>query len=159
MLRSLLDTGAATFDGEFHHVAVDSLGVRPAQARVPFLLGGHGRRVVALAARHADIFQFTGLTHGEDGVPAPGGFALDDVRQRARWLEDAAGDRDIERSALVQVVHVGAGADEAIAGLVDRFGTERGRSWPRRRSCSSAPSTRSSTRSSACAPSSASRTS
>jgi probable F420-dependent oxidoreductase len=126
VLRSLLDTDAATFDGEFHHVAVESLGVRPTQAHVPFLIGGYGRRVVSLAAQHADIFQFTGLTHGEGGAPQPGGFALADVRVRADWLTEAAGDRDgaIERSALVQVLHVGADADAEIAGLVERFGAD-----------------------------------
>ncbi len=124
VLRSLLDTDAATFDGEFHHIAVESLGIRPAQARVPFLIGGHGPRVVALAGRHADIFQFTGLTHGEGGAPQPGGFALADLLQRAEWLTQAAGarDGDIERSALVQVLHIGAGADEKIAELVTRLG-------------------------------------
>jgi probable F420-dependent oxidoreductase len=125
VLRSLLDTDAATFDGEFHHVALGSLGVRPVQARVPFLLGGQGRRVVAIAGELADIFQFTGLTHGEGGVPAPGGFALADVRRRAAWLTEAAGERDgaIERSALVQVLHVGDGADERVAELSSRFAT------------------------------------
>lgn len=125
VLRSLLDTDAATFDGEFHHIAVESLGIRPAQAHVPFLIGGHGPRVVALAARHADIFQFTGLTHGAGGTPQPGGFALADLRRRAEWLSSAAGPRDgdIERSALVQVLHIGAGADEQIAELVARLGT------------------------------------
>jgi probable F420-dependent oxidoreductase len=122
VLRSLLDTGTASFDGEYHHVAVEALGVRPARDHVPFLIGGHGRRVVELAARHADIFQFTGLVHGEGGVPTPGGFALDDVRQRARWIDEAAGDRAVERSVLVQVLHVGPGADEVTAGLVERFG-------------------------------------
>ena len=124
VLRSLLDTDAATFDGEFHHVAVESLGVRPGQEHVPFLIGGHGRRVVGLAAQYADIFQFTGLTHGERGAPQPGGFALADLLQRAAWFTEAVGPRDaaVERSALVQVLHIGAGADEEIAGLVERFG-------------------------------------
>jgi probable F420-dependent oxidoreductase len=124
VLRALLDTGTATFDGEFHHVAVDSLGVRPAREHVRFLIGGNGRRVVALAARHADIFQFTGLVHGEGGVPTPGGFAIEDVRQRAEWLAAAAGDRldAIERSALVQTVHVGPGADAAVAARAERYG-------------------------------------
>jgi probable F420-dependent oxidoreductase len=123
VLRTVLDTGAVTFDGEFHHLAVEDLGVRPA-GRVPFLIGGHGRRMVALAARHADIFQFTGLVHAEGGRPTPGGFPLADVRERAAWLSADAGarDADIERSALVQVVHVGAGADEAAAEIVARFG-------------------------------------
>jgi len=126
VVRSLLDSDAAAFDGEFHHVHVESLGIRPAQEHVPFLIGGHGRRVVALAARHADIFQFTGLTHGERGAPQPGGFAVADLQRRADWLTAAAGgrDADIERSALVQVLHLGDGADEAMAGLVERFSAD-----------------------------------
>ena len=109
-LRSLLDTGSAEMDADNHHLAISDLGVRPVQAHVPLLIGGHGRRVVGIAARHADIFQFTGLTHGEGGEPSAGGFGIEDVRRRSRWLEEAAGDRlaDIERSALVQLVDIGA---------------------------------------------------
>jgi probable F420-dependent oxidoreductase len=130
VVRSLLDTGAASFQGEHHHVELDKLGVQPAAARVPFLIGGHGRRVVSLAARHADIFQFTGLHHGEGGVPNGGGFALAHVIERGRWLGEAAavaGDRDasIERSILVQATYVG---DEGAAKLdeaVERFRLDR----------------------------------
>lgn len=125
VLRALLDTGSSTFDGEFHHVTVTDLGIRPTADHVPFLIGGNGRRVVALAARHADIFQFTGLVHGEGGVPTPGGFGFADVRRRAEWLASDAGDRldSIERSALIQVLHVGPGADEAIVAMAERFAT------------------------------------
>jgi alkanesulfonate monooxygenase SsuD/methylene tetrahydromethanopterin reductase-like flavin-dependent oxidoreductase (luciferase family) len=124
VLRSLLDDGAATFRGAHHQIAVDDFGIRPVQHHVPFLIGGHGKRVVGIAARHADIFQFTGLTHGEGGKPAPGGFPIDAIRERSRWLEEEAGDRhaDIERSALVQVVHVGKGADELMEANAQRFG-------------------------------------
>lgn len=89
---------------------------------VPFLVGGHGRRVIGLAARFADVFQFTGLTHGERGAPSGGGFALDEVIERNRWLTEAAGDRDadIERSVLVQYLHVGDGAPSS-DDLADRF--------------------------------------
>lgn len=127
VLRSLLDHGSATFDGQHHHVALDDLGVRPIQARVPLLIGGFGRRVVAIAARDADIFQFTGLTHGEGGVPGAAGFAIADVEQRHRWLIEAAGDRgpQIERSILVQATHVGAGADQQIDQLAARFHLDR----------------------------------
>ncbi len=122
ILRSLLDTGAVAVDGEHEHANLADLGVRPTQDHVPFLIGGHGRRVVALAGRYADIFQFTGLTHGERGAPSGGGFALDQVLERSRWLEEAAGDRHdrIERSALVQFTHVGDDAPAA-ADLSDRF--------------------------------------
>ena len=88
-LRSLLDTGAVEMDGDHHHLAISDLGVRPVQEHVPLLIGGHGRRVVAIAARHADIFQFTGLTHGEGGEPSAGGFGIEDVRRRSRWLQEA----------------------------------------------------------------------
>jgi alkanesulfonate monooxygenase SsuD/methylene tetrahydromethanopterin reductase-like flavin-dependent oxidoreductase (luciferase family) len=80
--------------------------------------------VVGIAARHADIFQFTGLTHGEGGEPSAGGFGIDDVRRRARWLQEAAGERlaDIEMSALVQLVDIGADAgDDQIAATAERF--------------------------------------
>ncbi len=109
VLRALLDDGAVDHDGDHESIHVDDIGVTPLQDRVPFLVGGHGRRVVGLAGRHADIFQFTGLTHGTDGAPSAGGFAMADVIQRSRWLGEAAGDRNpaIERSSLVQFTSVG----------------------------------------------------
>jgi probable F420-dependent oxidoreductase len=125
IVRDLLDTGASHHSGEHHTVAVDDLGVRPVQERVPILIGGFGRRVIGIAAQHADIFQFTGLSDLPDGTMAVTGFALDTVAERARWFADAAGDRDaeIERSALVQVVHVGEGAPSR-AELADRFSVD-----------------------------------
>jgi probable F420-dependent oxidoreductase len=126
-LRALLDTGSIELDGNHHRLHVTDLGIRPEQARMPILVGGHGRRVIAAAAPVADIFQFTGLTHAEDGTPQPRGFGLDSVAERARWLREAAGDRDdqIERSILVQATHVGAGADEAADGVAARLGGDR----------------------------------
>lgn len=123
IVRSLLDTGAADVDGDHHHVHLESLGVRPAAERVPFLVGGHGRRVVGLAGRFADIFQFTGLHHGEGGVPNGGGFAIEEVEERSRWLTAAADDRDadIERSILVQATYVGDDAGRKLDELVERF--------------------------------------
>lgn len=124
IVRSLLDTGAVDFDGEFHHVSVADLGVRPVRHRVPFLIGGHGRALVSVAARFADIFQFTGLVHGQDGTPTPAGFALEAVRRRAAWLGESERNPLIERSALIQVSHVGRGADAARADIAQRFGVD-----------------------------------
>lgn len=109
ILRGLLDDGALTFDGEHESIKMDDLGIEPQQERVPFLIGGHGRRVVRLAGQYADVFQFTGLTHGEGGAPTAGGFALVDLVERSRLLTEAAGARDgqIERSALVQITGLG----------------------------------------------------
>ena len=126
-LRALLDTGSAAFEGVHHQLAIDDLGIRPVQQRVPFLIGGHGKRVVGIAARHADIFQFTGLTHGEGGEPSLGGFSLEALTERSGWLGEAAGDRsaEIERSALVQFVHVGDDADRQIDETAERFELSR----------------------------------
>jgi len=123
VLRSLLDTGASHLDGTHHQIRLDDLGIRPAQGRVPFLIGGHGRRVVRIAARYADIFQFTGLSHGEDGRPSAGGFALEALRERAAWLAEAAGDRvdAIERSALVQMTDIAADATNRADEAAERF--------------------------------------
>jgi probable F420-dependent oxidoreductase len=122
-VRTLLDDGAATVDGSFVRLAIEDLGVRPTQTHVPLLVGGHGRRVVGVAARHADIFQFTGLTHDPaTGAPGPGGFGWATVAERARWLTEAAGDRDVERSVLVQVTHLGHDADAARRAVADRMG-------------------------------------
>jgi len=122
IVRELLDTGACHREGEHHTVAIDDLGIRPVQARVPILIGGFGRRVIGIAARHADILQFTGLGDRPDGTMEVTGFALDAVAERAGWLTEAAGDRDaeIERSSLVQFVHVGDDAPPA-RDIAERF--------------------------------------
>jgi probable F420-dependent oxidoreductase len=126
VLRQLLDTGRCHHTGTDHHLAVDDLGVRPVQPHVPFLVGGHGRRVVEIAARRADIFQYTGLTHGEGGAPSAGGFDLEALDLRTRWLEEAAGDRgpDLERSVLVQMTRIGPDVGGQLAELADRFGVD-----------------------------------
>ena len=125
VLRELLDNGAVEHDGEHESVHIDDIGVSPIQSRVPFLVGGHGRRVVQLAAEHADICQFTGLTHGKGGAPTAGGFPLGDVVERSSWLSAAAGDRDsaIERSALVQFAACGDDTP-SVSELADRFELE-----------------------------------
>jgi probable F420-dependent oxidoreductase len=125
VLRDLLDTGACHRTGEHHTIDIDEFGVAPTQGHVPFLIGGYGRRMVRIAGRYADIFQFTGLVHDEEGNPTARGFALDQVIERARWLDEAAGDRNdaIERSSLVQMTHIGGDAP-SVSELAQRFETD-----------------------------------
>lgn len=126
-VRSLLDEGSVEAQGVHHRLAVEDLGVRPLQSHVPLLVGGHGPRVVGLAGRLADIFQFTGLTHSDDGTIQAGGFALEAVVERSEWLSEAAGERDrtIERSLFVQGVAIGSGAESAIDRTAGRLGLPR----------------------------------
>ncbi len=122
-LRDLLDSGASKVAGQHRSIDVEDLGVRPAQDRVPFLIGGHGRRVVGIAGRHSDIFQYTGLTHGPDGSPGPGGVRMSDLIQRRVWLEEAAADRfdAIECSALVQRTSVSSDTDAEREEVLERW--------------------------------------
>ncbi len=122
VLRSLLTDGAAEHDGAHESIHIADIGIAPIQERLPFLVGGHGRRVVGIAGRHADIFQFTGLTHARDGTPQAGGFAVEDLLRRSEWLAESAGERhpSIERSALVQFAACGGDAPSS-ATLADRF--------------------------------------
>ena len=130
VLRSLLDGHAVDHRGDHLVVSLETLGIE-VPGRVPILVGGHGRRVVSLAGRHADIFQFTGLVHDPvDGTISTGGFDLAALDRRAGWLAEAAGDRidEIERSALVQVTQIGDDAatiDAAYGGLGQRTGLAR----------------------------------
>ncbi len=123
VLRALLDGGSCAFDGDHHRIAIDDLGIEPVQERLPILVGGNGRRVVGLAGRYADIFQYTGLTFGPDGADTSG-MAPAELVKRRDWLDAAAGDRidSIERSALVQRLDIGPDGTTTLAEISERVG-------------------------------------
>ncbi len=126
-LRSLLDDGATTYEGNHFTLEIQDLGVRPVQPRVPILIGGHGHRLVSMAARKADIFQFTGMTHDpQTGQLTAGGFARNIVAQRHEWVRAAARERydHLELSTLAQQTKVGAGAAEARTAAATRMKIE-----------------------------------
>lgn len=106
IVTSLLETGAARSDGAYR-VAVDALGVSCVQQpRPPILIGGFRPRVLALAARHAEIVQLTGLElDGKGGVRFGDATRATAVAQ-ARRVAATAGERDPELSVFVQRVEV-----------------------------------------------------
>ncbi len=131
-LRSGLDRGSVEASGAYHRLTVADLGVRPIQDHVPILVGGHGRRLIRVAGRLADIFQFTGISHRSDGTPDPAGFRLEAIEERARWLTEAeaaggavAGGGVIERSVLVQRTVIGSGGEAAMDEATRELGLER----------------------------------
>ncbi len=98
---------------------------RPAatQRPVPLLLGGHGDRMLRLAATSADIIGFTGLASDADGSlqlrPAA---TLD---ERVAFVRAAAGDRfeQLELNLLVQTVDTTVASTEAgAAALAEKYG-------------------------------------
>lgn len=126
VLRALLDEHRCDIDGEHHRVHIDEAEPVPVQQHVPFLIGGHGPRVVDLAGRHADIFQLTGLASDGAGWIGVGDFDVISLERRIAWLTESAqaagrGPDEIERSALVQHIGVDDGAESVLA-LAERFG-------------------------------------
>jgi probable F420-dependent oxidoreductase len=117
VLVSLLRDGSSTSRGGIT-ADVEQLGVAPVQQpHPPVLIGANGRRMIRLAAQHAQIVQLTGLVPTDDGGVAPGGFDLAQVAERVAWLHADAGARrdQIEIGALVQVAVITDDADGAVA--------------------------------------------
>jgi probable F420-dependent oxidoreductase len=77
----------------------------PQGARVPILVGGNGNRLLTVAARHADIIQFTGFT----AAPARSyrHFSPAGLADRVEFVR-SAGHRDPELGLLVQQADVAA---------------------------------------------------
>jgi probable F420-dependent oxidoreductase len=85
----LLAGEVVTFDGQFVHVREACLlSPRPVRSRVPILVGGNGKRLLAETARVADVVSLTGLTRTLD----------DGHRHEADWSARAIDER-------VEVVH------------------------------------------------------
>lgn len=109
VLRRLLSGESVEFRGTHYHLADARCAPRPVQRPLPMLVGGTGRRVHRIAARHADAVGFTGLHIHPDGLGAePARFGTRFVDDDVEALRAAAGARlpDLELQVLVQMVVV-----------------------------------------------------
>src|SRR5262245_25758198 len=115
-----------TYAGRHYRVTGHTIHPRPVQRpRPPILIGGHGPRLLTLAAAEADIVGLTGITFARGGVaPDFSGFRTADVDARVQLVRDVAGARfaELELSALLQRVVIGD--RRALAeGLTQRWST------------------------------------
>jgi probable F420-dependent oxidoreductase len=110
LLRRLLDGEEVTVDGDHYRLGGERCHPRPVQQRLPLLVGGGGRHVLATAARHADIVGLTGLgrTLADGNRHEPGAWDASAVAEQVGWVREQAGDRadELELQALVQVVAI-----------------------------------------------------
>jgi probable F420-dependent oxidoreductase len=122
VIKALLEGRTARLDGSHYRVTGHRSHPLPRQKpRPPILIGGNGPRLLALAAREADIVSFTGLGHPRGGSEVDlSGFKPAAVDERVGWVRSAVGDRvaHVELNALVQRVVVTEDRQQAASEIV-----------------------------------------
>ena len=123
VLRRLFAGERVTFDGTHYTISDYELAPLPPQgASLPILIGGNGDKLLAVAARHADIVGFTGFTI-RPGGPIPGHFTREGLENRIEHVRRQAGERfdGIELNVLVQRAQVTDQADAVVAEIAAQW--------------------------------------
>jgi probable F420-dependent oxidoreductase len=125
IMRSLWQTGTATFSGEHYRVSGARGFPEPVTPGGPLLvIGGGGRRILTLAGRYADVVSVVpSLAAGYIGPEVAAEAVLDRYQERVRWAQEAAGDRadDLELQCWTAAVQVVPNADEVFESLAPIF--------------------------------------
>lgn len=125
IVKGLFDEGPLTFSGE-HYSIKELQGLpRPVQTpRPPIMIGGGGPKILAAAARQADIVQVLPGGRRDGGAPDPGAYSAEAYQEKIDWIRDAAPERfaDIELATLLLNVTVTDDPDTALDDLVKRLG-------------------------------------
>jgi probable F420-dependent oxidoreductase len=118
---------AFSFDGAYYQVREYTSYPKPAQSRLPLMLGGGGRRLLSLAAAEADIVSVLPAA-GPGGLLRATQLTTDSLREKIAVLRAAAPDRwtELEVNILIFDVTVTtdrrAAAAEYLAELDERLG-------------------------------------
>jgi len=117
-----------SFSGDHYLISEHRLTPRPVQCpRPPLILGGGGRRVLAIAAREADIVGINvNLRSGAVGPEAIADATPEATRRKIAWVREAAGDRfdDLELNTLVGFVAITDEPKKIIEPLAGSFGMD-----------------------------------
>jgi probable F420-dependent oxidoreductase len=110
IIKGLLGGAEVNFAGQYYRVTGHRIHPLPVQRpHPPIMVGGNGPRLLALAAKEADIVNLTGITFTRGGtVPDMSGWRGAAIDERMRALREAAGERfgHLLLSAQVQRVIV-----------------------------------------------------
>lgn len=110
IIKGLLDGKRVTFAGRHYRVTGHAISPLPAQKpHPPILIGGNGPRLLALAAREADIVGLSGITFRAGGAKPPdlSAWRASCIDERVRLVREVAGAERymrLELGALVQRV-------------------------------------------------------
>jgi probable F420-dependent oxidoreductase len=110
VMKALWSEESVTYTGEHYNLAGARCFPRPVTPGGPKLIvGGGGPKVLAMAAKHADIIGVNPeLTSGVGGIEAAKTAVADRYLERIEWIKAAAGDRfaDIELQVLGQMEQI-----------------------------------------------------
>jgi probable F420-dependent oxidoreductase len=127
ILKGVLGDGPFSFKGE--HYTVTELDGQPKPVQrpfPPFLIGGGAPKILALAAREAQIVGINANLRSGDGHSQDAAHSLVPAAtdQKLTWLRDAAGDHfdDLEIQCLVGFVHVTDDAGSIAEAIAKGFG-------------------------------------
>jgi probable F420-dependent oxidoreductase len=126
IMKGLFAPGEFTFHGEHYHVTELDGMPKPVQQPVPFFIGGGGPKVLALAAREAQIVGINANLRSGDGSSSDAAQSLTpaETDKKIGYVRDAAGARfdDLELQSLVGFVYVKDDAARVLQGIADAFG-------------------------------------
>lgn len=126
VIAGMFGDGPFSFEGE--HYTIAGLDGQPAPATPggpPLLIGGGGKRVLSIAARHADIVGVNpNLKAGVIGPDAVLDALAPSVDQKLEWVRQAAGDRfdDIELNVLSFIQDITDDSAGAAGVIAEMFG-------------------------------------
>src|SRR6266853_294029 len=126
IMKGLFAPGSFTFHGEYYNVTELDGMPKPVQQPVPFFVGGGAPKILALAAREAQIIGINANLRSGDGTSPDAAKSMTPgaTDEKIEWVRDAAGARfdDLELQALIGFVYVTDDAKRILEGIADAFG-------------------------------------
>lgn len=124
----LASTGPYSFTGHHYTITDHTPSPRPLQRpRPPLIIGGGGKRVLSIAARHADIVGINvNLRLGTAGPEAAPDATPESTRRKVGWVREAAGDRfdDLELNTLIGFAMITDDRQSVIDSVAPVFGLD-----------------------------------
>ena len=127
ILKGLFADGPFSFEGEHYRVTELDGEPKPVQRpHPPFVIGGGGRKLLALAAREAQIVGINANLRSGDGNSRDAASSLtsEQTDETLQWLRDAAGSHfdDLEIQTLVGFVHFTDDRESIAGAMAKSFG-------------------------------------
>jgi alkanesulfonate monooxygenase SsuD/methylene tetrahydromethanopterin reductase-like flavin-dependent oxidoreductase (luciferase family) len=128
VLKGLFADGAFSHAGEHYTITEHDGQPKPVQRpHPPIIIGGGGPRVLAIAAREADIVSVNpDLRAGLGGAETAPNITPASTTQKVEWVREAAGDRfdDLELNTLIGFGHVTDDPMVIAEAMAPNFGIE-----------------------------------